>query len=42
MYLEYISNKGDNTTKIVFSDLQIILTVLIYTITTVLIIYKII
>jgi 4-hydroxybenzoate polyprenyltransferase len=42
MYLEYISNKGDNTTKIVFTDLQIILTVLIYTITTVLIIYKII
>jgi 4-hydroxybenzoate polyprenyltransferase len=42
MYLEYISNKGDNTTKIVFSDLQIILTVLMYTITTVLIIYKII
>ena len=42
MYLEYISNKGDNTTKIVFSDLQIILTVLIYTVTTVLIIYKII
>ena len=41
MYLEYISNKGDNTTKIVFTDLQIILTVLIYTITTVLIIYKI-
>ncbi len=41
MYLEYISNKGDNTTKIVFSDLQIIFTVLIYTITTVLIIYKI-
>jgi hypothetical protein len=42
MYLEYISNKGDNTTKIVFTDLQIILTVIIYTITTVLIIYKII
>jgi 4-hydroxybenzoate polyprenyltransferase len=42
MYLEYISNKGDNTTKIVFSDLQLILTVLIYAITTVSIIYKII
>ena len=42
MYLEYISNTGDNTTKIVFTDLQIILTVIIYTITTVLIIYKII
>ena len=42
MYLEYISNKGDNTTKIVFTDLQIILIVLAYTITTILIIYKII
>jgi hypothetical protein len=42
MYLEYISNKGDNTTKIVFSDLQLILTVLIYAFTTVSIIYKII
>jgi 4-hydroxybenzoate polyprenyltransferase len=42
MYLEYISNKGDNTTRIVFTDIQIILTVVIYTITTVLIIYKII
>ncbi len=41
MYLEYISNKGDNTTKIVFSDLQLILTVLIYAFTTVSIIYKI-
>lgn len=41
MYLEYISNKGDNTTKIVFSDIQLILTVLIYAFTTVLIIYKI-
>jgi len=42
MYLEYISNKGDNTTKIVFTDLQLIVTVLTYIITTVLIIYKII
>ncbi len=42
MYLEYISNKGDNTTKIVFSDIQIILTVIVYTVTTILIIYKII
>lgn len=39
MYLEYISHKGENTTKIVFSDLQIILTVILYTITTALIIY---
>lgn len=42
MYLEYISKKGDNTTKIVFSDLQMILTVLVYTATTIAIIYKII
>ena len=42
MYLEYIRNKGDNTTKIVFTDLQILITVLAYTFTTILIIYKII
>lgn len=42
MYLEYISNKGDNTTRIVLTDIQLILTVLAYTLTTVLIIYKVI
>ena len=42
MFLEYISNKGDNTTRIVFTDLQLIITVIVYTITTVLIIYKVI
>ena len=42
MYLEYISNKGDNTTKTVFTDAQMIITVVAYTVTTVLIIYKII
>ncbi len=41
MYLEYISNKGDNTTKIVFTDVQLIITILAYTITTILIIYKV-
>ena len=41
MYLEYVSNKGDNTTKIVFTDVQLILTILAYTITTILIIYKV-
>lgn len=41
MYLEYISKKGENTTKIVFTDFQIIITVIAYTITTILIIYKI-
>jgi 4-hydroxybenzoate polyprenyltransferase len=42
MYLEYISHKGDNTTKTVFTDAQMIITVVAYTVTTVLIIYKII
>ena len=42
MYLEYISNKGDNTTKTVITDFQMIVTVVVYTITTVLIIYRII
>jgi len=42
MFLEYISHKGENTTKIVFTDVQIILTVILYAITTVLIIYKVI
>ena len=41
MYLEYISNKGENTTKTVFTDFQMIATVVVYTITTVLIIYRI-
>ena len=41
MYLEYVSNKGDNTTKIVFTDVQLIITILAYTITTILIIYKV-
>ncbi len=39
MYLEYISNKGDNTTKIVFTDVQLIITIFAYTLTTILIIY---
>ena len=42
MYLEYISNKGDNTTRIVLTDIQLIITVIAYTITTILIIYKVI
>ena len=42
MYLEYISHKGENTTKIVFTDFQLIVTVLAYAATTILIIYKVI
>lgn len=41
MYLDYISNKGDNTTKIVFTDVQLIITIFAYTLTTILIIYKV-
>ena len=41
MYLEYISKKGDNTTRIVFTDVQLIITILAYTITTISIVYKI-
>jgi 4-hydroxybenzoate polyprenyltransferase len=41
MYLEYISQKGDNTTKTVFTDAQMIITVVAYTVTTVFIIYNI-
>lgn len=41
MYLEYMSNKGENTTKIIATDLPMILTVLLYVVTTVLIVYKI-
>ena len=41
MYLEYISNKGDNATIIVFTDVQLIITIVAYTITTILIIYKV-
>ncbi len=40
MYLEYISNKGENTTRIIATDLPMILTVILYVITTVLIVYK--
>jgi len=42
MYLEYMSNKGENTTKIIATDLPMIVTVILYIVTTVLIIYHII
>ncbi|GBD88795.1 decaprenyl-phosphate phosphoribosyltransferase [bacterium BMS3Abin03] len=42
MYLEYISGKGENATKIAVTDFQMIVTVLAYIVTTVLIIYNII
>lgn len=42
MYLEYLNQKGENTTQIMLTDLPMIVTVLLYSLTTVLIIYKII
>jgi len=42
MYLEYMSNRGENTTKIISTDSPMIVTVVLYIITTVLIIYHII
>jgi 4-hydroxybenzoate polyprenyltransferase len=42
MYLEYMSNKGENTTKIIATDFPMIFTLIFYIITTVLIIYHII
>ena len=41
-YLEYMSKKGENTTRIMASDIPMIVTVILYVITTILIIYKII
>jgi hypothetical protein len=41
MYLEYLNQKGENTTNIMLTDFPMILTVLLYIATTVLIVYKI-
>ena len=41
MFLEYLNQKGENTTQIMLTDIPMILTVVLYSITTVLIIYKI-
>lgn len=42
MYLEYLNQKGENTTQVMLTDLQMIATVVLYVITTILIIYKLI
>jgi 4-hydroxybenzoate polyprenyltransferase len=42
MYLEYISGKGENTTKTLATDIPMILNVLLYVATTVVIIYKVV
>jgi len=41
MYLEYLNQKGENTTQIMLTDIPMIMTVILYIATTVLIIYKI-
>jgi len=42
MYLEYISGKGENTTRLIATDIYMILDVLAYVLATIVIIYKII
>lgn len=42
MYLEYISGKGENTTRLIATDIYMILDVIAYVIATIVIIYKII
>jgi 4-hydroxybenzoate polyprenyltransferase len=42
MYLEYISGKGENTTRLIATDMYMILDVLAYVLATIVIIYKII
>lgn len=40
MYLEYLNQKGENTTQIMLTDIPMIMTVILYIATTVLIVYK--
>lgn len=42
MYLEYMSGKGENTTRLIATDLYMILDVFVYIIATIVIIYKLI
>jgi 4-hydroxybenzoate polyprenyltransferase len=42
MFLEYKSGMGENTTKIIATDIPMILTVIIYAVVTVLIVYRVI
>ena len=41
MYLEYLNQKGENTTQIMLTDIPMIVTVILYVATTVMIVYKI-
>jgi 4-hydroxybenzoate polyprenyltransferase len=40
MYLEYLNQKGENTTQIMLSDIPMIITVILYILTTIFIVYK--
>jgi len=42
MYLEYMSGKGENTTRLIATDLYMILDVIVYIVATIVIIYKLI
>jgi 4-hydroxybenzoate polyprenyltransferase len=42
MYLEYISGKGENTTRLIATDLYMILDVIVYIAATIVIIYKLV
>ena len=42
MYLVYMSEKGENTTEIMITDIAMIVNVLLYILTTILIVYKIV
>jgi len=41
MYLEYLNQKGENTTQIMLTDIPMIMTVILYAATTIMIIYKV-
>ena len=40
MYLEYLNQKGENTTQIMLTDIPMILTMVFYILTTIMIVYK--
>jgi 4-hydroxybenzoate polyprenyltransferase len=41
MYLEYLNQKGENTTQVMLTDIPMILTVILYAAATIMIIYKV-
>lgn len=42
MFLEYMNNKGENTTRIIATDIPMILTVILYVAATIVIVYRVI